>query len=798
MLKNYIKIAVRNIRRHKAYAAINIFGLALGLAAFWLITLYIADEFSYDRYNTNADRIARVVQHARWAYNDMHTAPTSAPFAPALKAEFPEIEEATRILTEGNGMITYKEKTLKVNDIFFADKNVFKVFTFPLLYGDAATALSTPEAIVIDENLAASLFGDPAKALNQTIYFENNFANKVTGIMKSIPKNSHLRFSALRSLPASFTGGWQNFNVYTYLLLKPGIDYKSLEAKLPQFAAKTIQGLMKVNDYKMELQPLTSIHLHSDLQYEIGANSSSVRVYMFMAIAALILIIAIINYINLSTARSGSRVREVGIRKVVGSGRKQLGAMFITESILITIIAACFGVLTIKLALPFFNQLTEKQLSIWRFGPAVTLGFLAGFSILIGTINGIYPSMFLSRFKTIPALKGQMGNLFANLLFRKSLVVFQFVITIVMITGSFVIYRQLQYATHKDLGFNKDQVLTFHIDDRAVRDQTTAVKNQLLQDPSIEAVAVAGNPIGNNDLGGLGYNFETADGSFSTSSTMAQELMVDADYIPALEIKMLAGRNFSDAVQSDKYGAALINETLQKKLGWKNAIGKRMQFSIDEQGTKGERTIIGVIKDVHTYSLQHKVEPMVMVMPPAPSMGDNLYVRLAKGKTKDGLAYMSRVYKEFDKVSPVDFHFLDANFAKQYGAEQKQGQIALVFTMLAVLIACLGLFGLATFTAQQRTKEIGIRKVLGASVAGIVQMLSKEFLKLVTLASCIALPIAWLTMNKWLQDFAYRQNIDWWVFVLAGALALFIALCTVSIQAIRAAVANPIKSLRSE
>ena len=274
--------------------------------------------------------------------------------------------------------------------------------------------------------------------------------------------------------------------------------------------------------------------------------------------------------------------------------------------------------------------------------------------------------------------------------------------------------------------------------------------------------------------------------------------MVDEDYVPALEIKMLAGRNFSAAVKSDQYGAALINETLLKKLGWKNAIGKRMQFRIDDKGTKAERTIVGVIKDVHTYSLQHKVEPMVMVMPPAPSMGDNLYVRIAKGKIQEGLSYMNTVYKNFDKVSPPDYHFLDANFAKQYGAEQKQGQISLVFTLLAVLIACLGLFGLATFTARQRTKEIGIRKVLGASVAGIVQMLSKEFLKLVAISSCIALPIAWFTMNQWLQEFAYRINIDWWIFVLAGVLAFFIALCTVSIQAIRAAVANPVKSLRNE
>jgi putative ABC transport system permease protein len=798
MLNNYLKIAGRNLSRHKAYAAINIFGLAFGLAAFWMIVLFIADELSYDRFNTKANRISRVVQHARWGENDLHLAPTSAPFAPALKAEFPEIQEATRILTEGGGIISYNNKSLKAGDIFFADKNIFQVFTFPFLYGDPSTALGEPQAIVINESMAVRLFGDAQKALNQTVYFENNFPNKVTGVIKDIPQNSHLRFSALRSLAADYSGDWQNFNVYTYVLLKEGKGVKNFETKLAEFAAKTIKKIMKIDDYKMEVQALTSIHLYSALQFEISPNGSISRVFMFIAIAVLILIIAIINYINLTTARSASRVREVGIRKVVGSGKRQLGAMFITESVLVTIIAASIGVFIIVLTLPLFNHLTEKQLSVWRFGKINTILLLAGFSVFTGIVSGIYPSLFLSRFKTIPALKGQMGNLSANILFRKSLVVFQFVITVVMITGSLVIYRQLQYALHKNLGFNKDQLLTFHIDDQDVRNQAEALKTQLLQNSSVEAVAVAGNPIGNNDLGGLGYNFETQQGNFSTSTTVAQQLMIDADYIPALKIKMLTGRNFSNAVQSDKYGAALINETLMKQVGWTSPIGKRMHFRIDEKGTMGERSVIGVIKDFHTYSLQHKVEPLVMVMPPAPSMGDNLYVRIAKGKIHEGLAYMDKVYRRFDKTSPLEYHFLDTNFSKQYSAEEKQGRIALLFTMLAIVISCLGLFGLAAFSTEQRTKEIGIRKVLGASVAQVTILLSKDFLQLVLIATVIAFPIAWWAMNSWLQDFAYRINITWWMFAIAGVVAIFIALFAISFQAIKAAAANPVRSLRTE
>ncbi|MEO6548742.1 MAG: ABC transporter permease [Ferruginibacter sp.] len=797
MLKNYFKIAIRNLSRHKAYAAINILGLAFGLAAFWMIALYIADELSYDRFNVNADRICRVVQHARWGENDMHEAPTSAPFAPAIKAAFPEVQEATRILTEGGGIINHGDKHLTTNDIYFADKNIFAVFTFPFLHGNPATALSAPQSIVINESLAVKLFGDAQKALNETIYFENSFPNKITGIIKDVPQNSHLQFSAIRSMPEGYTSDWQNFEVYTYLLLKKGTGFKSLEAKLPNFAATTIQKIMKVDDYTMELQPLTSIHLHSNLQFEISQGGSMSRVYLFIGIAALILIIAIINYINLSTARSSLRLREIGVRKVVGSAKKQLAAMFITESVFVAFVAACIGILLMQITMPVFNQLVQKQLSIWQFGNLFTIFFLAAFTLFIGIISGIYPSFFLSGFKTIPALKGQMGNLTANILFRRSLVVFQFVITVVMISGSIVVYNQLQFALHKDLGFNKDQVLTFHINDREVRNHTDALKQQLLQNAAIQAVAIAGNPIGNNNLGGLGYNFQKEDGSFSTTSTMAQELMVDADYVPTMELKLLNGRNFSSSIQSDQYGSALINETLVKKLGWSDPIGKKLKFPID-RNTVGERTVVGVVKDFHTYSLQHLVEPLVMVMPPAASMGDNLYVKVAKGRVKEGLAQIDKVYRNFDKTNPVEYSFLDENFAKQYSAEEKQGQVALVFTVLAMLIACLGLFGLATFTAQQRTKEIGIRKVLGASVAGIVKMLSGDFLKLVLVAACIAVPIAWFAMSKWLQNFAYHININWTPFAIAGTVAMLIALITVSFQAIKAAFANPVSSLRSE
>ncbi len=797
MIKNYLKISIRNLLKNKTYSIINIGGIAIGLTAFWLIALYVGDELSYDRYNKNAGRIVRVAQHARWDGNIIDEATTSVPFAQSLQNEFPEIQEATRILPEGGGIVTYKEKSIQEDNIFFTDKNIFDVFTYPFLYGDPKTALANPESIVLTETLAKKLFGDPANAVGQTIYFENHQSNLITGVIKDVPENSHLRFTALRSIPANYTDAWQNFYAYTYLLLKKGTDYKQLENKMPQWAGKTIQKMMGIKDYRIELQPLTSIHLQSNLVAEISANGSLSRVYIFILIAALVLFIAVINYMNLSTVRSSIRVKEVGIRKVIGSGRRSLVTMFITDALVMTFIAALIAVFLVIILLPFFNTLANKNLIIWRFGIFNTIVALTAFSLLTGIVSGVYPALLLSRFKTIPALKGQMGNLSNGILFRKSLVVFQFVITVVMIAGSLVVYQQLKYTSNKDLGFNKKQVLTFHIHDQNVRTQTGAIKTQLLQNPLIQGVAVAGNPIGNNDIGTQGFVFEKTDGSFSTSTKLAEELMVDEDYIPTMDIKMLTGRNFKSDGDADKYTAALVNETLVKEMGWKNPIGKRIRFTYGED-QKGERTVVGVVKDFHTFSLQHKVEPMVMLMPPDASMGDNLYVKINTAKTPGALAYLEKVYKQFDKSNPVEFHFLDQNFASQYAAEQKQEELSLIFTVLAVFIACLGLFGLAAFTSRQRVKEIGIRKVLGASVSSLTFMLSKDFIKLVIIAIVIAIPVAWLGMNKWLEGFAYRINIHAGIFIVAGVIAILIALLTVSFQAIKAAVANPVKSLRTE
>jgi putative ABC transport system permease protein len=799
MIKNYFKTAWRNLQRNKIYAAINISGIAVGLAAFWLIALYVFDELSFDHSFSNSNRIYRIVQHASWPGGNMNIVPVSAPFAPAFKNNFPEVEDAARIDIEGGGVIKYEDKVLKQDDICFADNSLFHLFNYHFLYGNAATALTDPQSIVITESLANKIFGDASKALNQTILFgTGNYPNKVTGVIADMPKNSHLQFSGIRSFGNAIDkDGWQNFYIYTYILLKKGTDINAFEKKLPAFASKTIAKAMGVTDYRMELQPLTSIHLHSNLDYELSTNGSVSRVYMFVVIALLVLLIALINYMNLSTARSATRIKEIGIRKVVGSSRKHLAGLFISEALLVTFIAAAIACVLVQLSLPSFNQLSGKNLNLWYFGGVKTIGAVILFALVTGIISGSYPSLFLSRFKTIPSLKGQLGNIRANIVFRKSLVVFQFVIAVCLISGSFIIYKQLQYVNNKDLGFNKTQVLTFHIDDMKVRNEIPELKQALLKSPLIEGVAVAGNPIGNNDLGGHDFSFEK-NGVMQQTSQMAKQFFVDEDFLKTADIKLLQGRNFSNQMSTDKYGAAIINETLMKELGYTNAIGKKMQYRINENAEISYRIIVGVVKDYHVYSLQHAIEPMVMLMPPAPNEQDNLYVKIAKGKTAQALAYLKNTYTTFDANNTADFHFLDENFAKQYAAEQNQEKLSLTFTVLAFIIACLGLLGLVIFATAQRTKEIGIRKVLGASVTSVTILLGKDFTKLVVIATIIAVPVAWFAMNKWLQDFAYRINIEWWMFLLSGCTAVIIALATVSFQAIKAAIANPVKSLRTE
>ncbi len=553
---------------------------------------------------------------------------------------------------------------------------------------------------------------------------------------------------------------------------------------------------MKFNTYSIELQPLTSIHLYSNLDYELSSNGSISRVYLFMVIGVLIVLIALINFMNLSTARAAMRVKEIGIRKVVGSSQKHLVGLFIAEALLVNGIAAVVAFFLVQFSLPFFNQLSGKNISTGQFGITETFIFGTSFLLLVVLISGSYPALFFSRFKMIPSLKGQLGNVKTSIAFRKSLVVFQFVIAVLLISCSFIIYRQLQFVSKKDLGFNKEQVLSFHIDNMKIRNEIPAVKQALLQNPLIESVAIAGNPIGNNDLNENSFDFEKK-GETQPTPQLANKLFVDEDFLKTAGVTLLTGRNFSKDMSTDQDNAILVNETLAKILGNDNAVGKKMSYH-SYNNTVITKTIVGVVKDFHVYSLQHKIEPLVLMMPPNNKEQDNLYVKIAKGKSAEGLAYLKSAYAAFDNENTAEFRFLDENFEKQYISEQKQETLTLSFTVLAFIIACLGLLGLVIFATAQRTKEIGIRKVLGASVGSVTVLLSRDFAKLVILATAIAIPIAWFAMNLWLQEFAYRISIQWWMFLVSGSTAILIALITVSIQSIRAAVSNPVESLRAE
>ncbi|MVM33053.1 FtsX-like permease family protein [Spirosoma sp. HMF4905] len=795
MLGNYVKITIRTFWKNKLFSGLNVVGLAIGMAAVWLMVLYVADELSYDRLHTKADRIVRVVHYAQWPGGNLKLAPTSAPFGPALKNDYPEVEKVVRFNTEGGGQITFGDKKMDVNNIFFTDPSVFDVFTFPFLYGDPASALTKPQSIVLTKSIAENLFGDASKAVGKVIEFSNHFPNTVTGVIEDVPTNSHLQFQALRSLPDNYTSGWQSFELYTYLLLNEGSNYKTLEAKLPGFFQKYLKKEMGADVvYRMELQPLTSIHLNSQLDYEISANGNARTVSIFAAVAALILLIACINYVNLYTARALKRTREVGVRKAIGSFKWQLIGQFLTESILMTLLAGFVSAMLTKMALPYFNQMADKTLSMGGIGTTALVVIVL--SVCLGALSGLYPALRLSSFRPVSALRGQVGNQSGSILFKQSLVVFQFVATVALIACSGIVYRQMSYLMHSDLGFNKEQVLTFHINSEDVRQRIDALKKALQRSPLIEGASAASNPIGNNNIGGNGMFFEQ-NGALPSNTQVVQKFMVDPDYLNTLEIKLLRGRNFSESFKSDLSGAVLVNETLAKQLGWKEPVGKRVKYYIDQEKHTAEARVVGVVKDFHTYSLQHKIEPLVLQMP-APMDKDNMYVRIQAGKVTEALAYIQSVYRTFDPSATLDFHFLDENFSKQYKAEQKQGEVLLTFTLLAVFIACLGLFGLAAFAAEQRTKEIGVRKVLGASVFSIVTMLSKDFVKLVLISIVIASPLAWYAMSQWLQGFAYKADITWWIFALSGLLAIVIALLTVSFQSVKAALMNPVNSLRSE
>ena len=793
MIKNYFKIALRNLWRHRGFSFINIAGLSIGITAGFFIFMYVAFELSYDKFHSKADRIYRLVTDIKTPSETINTDVTSWAFAPNIKADLPEVESFVR--TSG-GSFLVRRGNIKFQEerSMFADSTFFKVFDFKLLQGDPKTALTAPASIVFTESTAKKYFGK-ANPMGQTVLITGDaIPAKVTGIMKDFPENSQIKADmviSMTSLTQNFNKGidnqWGNFGATTYLLLKPGTTQKALEAKLPAFLQNRDGEGMKKSQmfYTLFLEPLKTVYLYSKRG---GQETGSIsNVYIFGIVAIFILLIACINFINLTTARSVERAKEVGIRKVVGAERGQLASQFIGESVVLCIIAFILTLIFSALLLPMFNQLAGKTISAGIFSNWYYLTILFVTSVGIGLLAGIYPALVLSSFKPVMVLKGRFSGSNKGNVLRKTLVVAQFSISIALIIGTIVVYTQMDFMRNRDLGFSKDQMLVLNTNDDPAKD---ALKQAISLLPGVKSTASASSIPGGGNSGAYS-EIENKKGDLQIANL--DLYFVDYDYVNQFKIKMVAGRSFSRDFSTDTAQAMLINEAAVKLFGYSSpqqAIGRRFK----QWGREGK--IVGVMKDFHFRSLQEVIKPLTMRIELRNL--DLITVKVSPKNLSSTLAQIESKWKELIPNRPYNYYFLDEFFDRQYRSEQRFGKLFFNFAVLAIFISCLGLLGLASYSTLQRTREIGIRKVLGASVPGIVNLLSVDFLKLVTASFFIAMPLAWYFMHKWLQDFAYRIDISWWIFVLAGILAIMIAIATISFQAIKAAMSNPVKSLRSE
>jgi len=800
MYRNYLKIAFRNLLKHKVFSFINIAGVAIGLACFLLLALYVKDELSYDRFNTNADRIYRLSRSflSKDGTVSLRLGHTAPPFGPLIRQEFPEVEQSVRLLETG-GLVRYGDNVFNEEDMFAAEPSLFKVFSFDVSNGNPEKALENPFSIMFSRPMAEKYFGKE-NPVGKTIRIDNQFDYTVTGVFEPLPAQSHfhpnflLSFSTLND-PRVYGAedlrtNWGNNSFSTFLLLPENYDPQKLIKAFPAFQNRN-EGPNASTYSVLDLMKLTDIHLHSHLDSEIEANGDIQYVYLFSAIAIFILIIACINYMNLATAKSAMRAKEVGMRKVIGAVRSQLINQFLSESILLVLIALLLAVLIVVLCLPALNNFTQKQLSFSALSDPVFIAILISITLFTGVIAGSYPAFFMTSFQPISVLKGKIASALKNGKLRQSLVVTQFAIAIVLIISTVVVYNQMRYIKNYKLGYSKDQILVLNVPD----DSDTnfeSIRQRFKEISSIREVGRSSRIPSVRLLDSWSAYVMRGDTMAPTDITI-KSLSVDEDFIPAYQIEMAAGRNFSREYATDKTAGFILNETAVKQLGWKNAadaIGNRFGYG-DMRGQ-----IIGVTKDYHFESLHQKVAPMVMFNQPG-RLG-RVSVHISGGDIKNAVSHIESVWNSRFPNIPFQYEFLDQRFGRLYATEQTQQMLFGIFAGIAIFISCLGLLGLSMFMAELRTKEIGVRKVLGASVGSIVTLLTQDFLKLVLLAIVIASPIAWYGMHNWLQDFAYHTEINWWVFVLAGILSAGIALLTVSFQSIKAALMNPVKSLKSE
>ena len=785
MIKNYLKIALRNIKKHTWYSFINIAGLAIGMTCCILILLWVQDELSYDRFHENASDIYRVIQDINFADHSTTWTITQGPLGPSLKKDFPEIINATRITGRGF-RLTYNDRSFD-EVVVMADPSIFEMFSFPLIKGNPATALSDPNSIVLNAEMAEKYFGDE-NPIGKTIQADNEYDFLVSGVLKKIPHNSHLQFDFI--IPFIFgrelnytVDRWGNSQFRTYVQIQKGIPVQEVIQKISGYLYEkpTIE-----KDARLNLQPLTRIHLHSNYEFDT-AHGDITYVALFSLVAFFILFIACSNFMNLATARSGNRAKEVGMRKVAGAHRSSIIKQFFGESILLAFIALFFSLILVKLLLPAFNNLAAKELSLNISGNLLGLLMLFGIALLTGIISGSYPAFFLSSFQPVKVLKGSLRSGQKGSVFRKILVVTQFSLTILLIICTGIVQNQLNYLRNKKLGYDKEHLIYMGMrgDMRAEFDP---LKNELLINSNILGITASSN------VPTYGYTFSNSlwrwEGQNPDEETLMRAVFIDYDYFKTFGMEIAEGRSYSKDFSTDTTEAIIVNEAAVKAMRMESPLGKRL--SLNEQNYQ----IIGVVKNYNFRSLRQRIDPLILLFNPQASRV--LFAKLKSDNISQTIGYIEKIREKFAPVYPFNYHFLDEALDDLYRSEERVGTIFRCFSVLAIFISCLGLFGLASFMAEQRTKEIGIRKVLGATVSNIVLLLTKEFTKWILVANIIVWPIAYYATNKWLQGFAYRTTIGLWIFILAAAMVLLIALLTVSYQSFKAATANPIDSLKYE
>ena len=800
MIRNYFKIAFRNLVKHKSFSFINIIGVAIGLACFLLLTLYVKDELSYDRHNENVDRIYRLSRTflSKDGTESLRLGHAAPPYGPLIKQDFPEIDQVVRLL-ETDGMIRYGEHIFNEDNIYAAEENIFKVFSFNVLQGNPANALVNPFSIMFSKPMAEKYFGKE-NPLGKTIRVDNEFDYTITGVYEPLPSQSSFHPNFLISFSTlandrvygaeNLRSNWGNNSFSTFLLLPKNYDPEKLVKAFPAFQNKHIDP--KASTWSvLDLMKLTDIHLYSHLDSEMEANGDIQYVYLFSAIAIFILLIACINYMNLATARSAKRAKEVGMRKVVGAIRSQLIKQFLSESILLVCISLILAFVIVAVCLPFLNDFTQKQLTTNSLLTPSFIAIVVSITLFTGLIAGSYPAFFLTSFQPTSVLKGKIASALKNGRLRQTLVVAQFAIAVVLIISTAVVYSQMKYIQNYKLGYSKDQVILLS----PPSDSTTnfeAISQELKQNSNITEVGRSSR-IPSGRLLDSWEAYVMKGDSMTPSDISIKSLSVDEDFIPTYKIQMAAGRNFSKDFGTDKTEGFILNETAVRLLGWKNpkdAIGNRFGYG------KVRGQIIGVTRDYHFESLHQKVAPIVMFMPDGNRRW--LSVQIAGGDIKNSIEHVKKVWESRFPDKPFSYEFLDERFGRLYAREQTQQLLFGIFAGIAIFISCLGLLGLSMFMAELRVKEIGVRKVLGASIPSLVMLLSNDFLKLVFIAILIASPVAWYGMHNWLENFAYHTNISIWIFIGAGVLSAGIALLTISFQSIKAALRNPINALKSE